>query len=458
MSQDINVLALVKGAERYIFLYDDASRAETLRVLGPLRLEPRAELHLVRRRGAQPEDPPGKPKTVATAAVRSAADDGRRVQPQLHRADGDGRRCIVHSHSASPMARVRRRHCPLPAVSARRAERLGADDQELSRRPGGPGCAISSDARRHVPDRRTDHARSTCAATSAGLHEAATPRPRSPGGWRRCAASSASASAKAGPRRNPAKPLRNPREAAALPHFLSTDELGRLLEAPAGQATPRACAIGRSWRRCTPPACASASWSASTTATSIWPRACVRVRGKGATRAARAARLVRRQGHCDAGSSRARTLQPASQAARRSPVFVNKFGRRLTTRSVGPDAGKVPEADRASTGAPRRTRCGTASPRTCSTAAPTSAACRSCSATRAWSPRRSTRTSARPACERPTSGASAGKVVIGYLSFGSRGRSPTVPHASTEGLPALLETLVEPRRVRRLAGDPPNRD
>jgi hypothetical protein len=34
VSQDINVLALVKGAERYVFLYDDASRAETLRTLG----------------------------------------------------------------------------------------------------------------------------------------------------------------------------------------------------------------------------------------------------------------------------------------------------------------------------------------------------------------------------------------------------------------------------------------
>ncbi len=34
MSQDINVLALVKGAERYVFLYDDSSRAETLRMLG----------------------------------------------------------------------------------------------------------------------------------------------------------------------------------------------------------------------------------------------------------------------------------------------------------------------------------------------------------------------------------------------------------------------------------------
>jgi hypothetical protein len=34
VSQDINVLALVKGSERYIFLFDDAHRAETLRTLG----------------------------------------------------------------------------------------------------------------------------------------------------------------------------------------------------------------------------------------------------------------------------------------------------------------------------------------------------------------------------------------------------------------------------------------
>jgi len=34
VSQDINVLALVKGSERYVFLYDDASRAEALRTLG----------------------------------------------------------------------------------------------------------------------------------------------------------------------------------------------------------------------------------------------------------------------------------------------------------------------------------------------------------------------------------------------------------------------------------------
>ena len=34
MSQDINVLAMVKGDERYVFLFDDESRAETLRLLG----------------------------------------------------------------------------------------------------------------------------------------------------------------------------------------------------------------------------------------------------------------------------------------------------------------------------------------------------------------------------------------------------------------------------------------
>ena len=32
--QDINVLALVKGSERYVFLFDDESRPETLRTLG----------------------------------------------------------------------------------------------------------------------------------------------------------------------------------------------------------------------------------------------------------------------------------------------------------------------------------------------------------------------------------------------------------------------------------------
>jgi len=40
MDQDINVLALVKGKERYIFLYDDKSRKETLRTLGRFASSP----------------------------------------------------------------------------------------------------------------------------------------------------------------------------------------------------------------------------------------------------------------------------------------------------------------------------------------------------------------------------------------------------------------------------------
>jgi hypothetical protein len=34
VNDDINVLALVKGKERYIFLYDDSQKAEALRMLG----------------------------------------------------------------------------------------------------------------------------------------------------------------------------------------------------------------------------------------------------------------------------------------------------------------------------------------------------------------------------------------------------------------------------------------
>ena len=34
VNDDINVLALIKGKERYIFLYEDSQRAEALRMLG----------------------------------------------------------------------------------------------------------------------------------------------------------------------------------------------------------------------------------------------------------------------------------------------------------------------------------------------------------------------------------------------------------------------------------------
>jgi hypothetical protein len=40
MSQDIHVLALVKGEERYIFLFNDQHRGEALRTLGKFATNP----------------------------------------------------------------------------------------------------------------------------------------------------------------------------------------------------------------------------------------------------------------------------------------------------------------------------------------------------------------------------------------------------------------------------------
>ncbi len=39
-NQDINVLAMVKGEERYIFLYNDENRVEMLRTLGRYAADP----------------------------------------------------------------------------------------------------------------------------------------------------------------------------------------------------------------------------------------------------------------------------------------------------------------------------------------------------------------------------------------------------------------------------------
>ena len=40
MEQEINVLAMMKGEERYVFLYDDKNRVETLRTLGRYAADP----------------------------------------------------------------------------------------------------------------------------------------------------------------------------------------------------------------------------------------------------------------------------------------------------------------------------------------------------------------------------------------------------------------------------------
>ncbi len=130
---------------------------------------------------------------------------------------------------------------------------------------------------------------------------------------------------------NPAKPLRNPRKARHLPHFLSAEEIGRLLGAPpaAGQAGLRDRAI------------LETMYSAGLRVSELvglndgdldFDSGVLRVRGKG--RRERLAPI----GSYAAGAVRrwlaVRRLHVHEPEGPNAPLFVNKFGRRLTTRSV----------------------------------------------------------------------------------------------------------------------------
>ena len=105
------------------------------------------------------------------------------------------------------------------------------------------------------------------------------------------------------------------------------------------------------------------------------PQGVLRVRGKG--RKERLAPLGSYAMRALQAWLKVRTLAPGEPQGREAPVFTNRFGTRLTTRSVGRMLEKYLARDGPRPAAPAPTRCGTASPRTCSTAAPTSAACRS---------------------------------------------------------------------------------
>jgi integrase/recombinase XerC len=164
---------------------------------------------------------------------------------------------------------------------------------------------------------------------------------------------------------NPAKPLRNPRPDRKLPHFLTTDEIAQLLEAP-----PADEPMGVRDR-----AMLETTYSAGLRVSELvaindddldLDGGLVRVRGKG--RRERLAPLGRWAVRAIVRWMGARTL-PRRQRAER-PLYLNKFGNRLTTRSVA----RMLEKYLKQTGLDRRT-----SPH----AAPTSAACRNCSATRA---------------------------------------------------------------------------
>lgn len=131
---------------------------------------------------------------------------------------------------------------------------------------------------------------------------------------------------------NPAKPLRNPRKARALPHFLSSEEIERLLSAPSTEDS-----LGMRDR-----AILEVLYSAGLRVSELaglnsgdldFSGGTLRVRGKG-----------RRERIAPVGSFAAsalkawlalRRLSPREKGGLEAPVFVNKFGRRLTTRSVG---------------------------------------------------------------------------------------------------------------------------
>ncbi len=130
---------------------------------------------------------------------------------------------------------------------------------------------------------------------------------------------------------NPAKPLRNPRRDRRLPHFLTSDEIARLLEAPEA-AEP----LGLRDR-----AMLETMYSAGLRVSELvgindgdldMDGGLVRVRGKGRRErlspiGSFARRAIRRW-------LKKRTLSPKVASGPDAPVFVNKFGRRLTTRSV----------------------------------------------------------------------------------------------------------------------------
>ncbi len=132
-------------------------------------------------------------------------------------------------------------------------------------------------------------------------------------------------------RTNPAKALRNPRPQRKLPHFLSTDEVARLLEAP-DTATP----LGLRDR-----AILEVMYSAGLRVSEVvglndgdldFAGSLLRVRGKG-----RRERLAPLGSYAQEALKQwlaVRTLAPEVEAGPAAPVFVNRFGRRLTTRSV----------------------------------------------------------------------------------------------------------------------------
>ena len=131
---------------------------------------------------------------------------------------------------------------------------------------------------------------------------------------------------------NPAKPLRNPRRSRTLPHFLSTEDLGRLLESP-----PSNSLLGLRDR-----AILETLYAAGLRVGELvglcdgdldFAAGILHVRGKGKRERLSpiGSYAIRAIGKW-LGVRRLHRLEPPGPSA---PVFVNRFGRRTTTRSIG---------------------------------------------------------------------------------------------------------------------------
>lgn len=131
---------------------------------------------------------------------------------------------------------------------------------------------------------------------------------------------------------NPAKPLRNPRRQRKLPHVLSGDEVNRLLQAPS--------AVTEQGLR--DRAILETMYSAGLRVSELvgvndndfdFDEQIVRVRGKG--RKERISPLGSFAIKAIESYSAIRTRHSSFASRRDAPVFVNRFGKRLTTRSIG---------------------------------------------------------------------------------------------------------------------------
>jgi len=131
---------------------------------------------------------------------------------------------------------------------------------------------------------------------------------------------------------NPAKALRTPRVGRRLPHFLSTEQVGLLLEAPSA-AHP----LGLRDRAMFETLYSAGLRVAELASLNVtdWDRdaGVVRVTGKG--RKERVALIGRYAAKALLRWFEVREPDPTAPAVNQSAIFLNKRGRRLTTRSVG---------------------------------------------------------------------------------------------------------------------------